>query len=125
MTDQTKESQKRSDFRSLVSYPIWYRDLKETRPDGEWARTSTRDLSGGGASFDLVDDRRLERRTGDVLEVQVILPPTPVFAIAKVVRVFEDDRGYLCAGVMFVSMAPRDKDRIVRIVLSEGLERSV
>lgn len=123
MTDQTRESQKRSDFRSDSAYPIWYRDLRESRPEGEWARTSTKDLSGGGASFGLVDDRRLERRVGDVLEVQVILPPTPVFAIAKIARVFMDEGGSLCAGVMFVSVASKDKDRIVRAVLSEGLER--
>ncbi|MGE5578679.1 MAG: PilZ domain-containing protein [Bacillota bacterium] len=124
MTDQTRESQKRSDFRSGISYPIWYRDLRNSGPGGEWARTSTKDLSGGGASFSLVDDRRLLRRTGDTLEVQVILPPTPVFAIAKIVRIFQDDDGSLCAGVMFVSVAPKDKDRIVRVVLNEGLEKS-
>ncbi|MEX0974433.1 MAG: PilZ domain-containing protein [Bacillota bacterium] len=122
--DQTKEPQKRSDFRSGLSYPIWYRDLHEGGPGGEWARTSTRDLSGGGSSFDLVDGGRLERRTGDMLEIQVILPPTPVFAIGRVVRVFQDERGCLWAGVMFVSIAPKDKDRIVRVVLNEGLERS-
>jgi c-di-GMP-binding flagellar brake protein YcgR len=108
-----------------VSYPIWYRDIREGGPGRDWSRTSTRDLSGGGSSFDLVDDRRLERRAGDMLEVQVIIPPTPVFAIGKIVRVFSDEQGGLCAAVMFASIAPRDKDRIVRIVLNEGLERSL
>lgn len=123
MTDQSKGPQKRTDFRSGVSYPIWYRDLDESGHGGEWARTTTRDLSGGGASFDLADDRRLTRKSGDMLEIQVILPPSPVFAIGRVVRVFQDERAHLCAGVMFVSIAPRDKDRIVRVVLNEGLER--
>lgn len=123
MTDQAKESQKRNDYRTDIAYPIWYRDLHGGQGDGEWFRTSTKDLSGGGSSFELVDDKRLLRRTGDILEVQVILPPTPVFAIAKIVRLFQDDRSSLCAAVMFASVAPRDKDRIVRVVLSEGLER--
>lgn len=123
MTDQTKESQKRNDYRSDLTYPIWYRDLRDGGLDGEWARTSTKDLSGGGASFELVDDRRLERHTGDMLEVQVILPPTPVFAIAKIVRLFDDEKAGRCAAVMFASVAPKDKDRIVRVVLNERLEK--
>jgi c-di-GMP-binding flagellar brake protein YcgR len=59
-----------------------------------------------------------------MLEVQIVIPPTPVFAIAKIVRIFQDDESTLCAGVMFVSVSPKDKDRIVRVVLNEGLEKS-
>ncbi len=124
MMDQTSGSQKRSDFRSGISYPIWYRDLRDDGSEGEWARTATKDLSGGGASFKLVDDQRPLRKTGDMLEVQIVIPPTPVFAIAKIVRIFQDDESTLCAGVMFVSVSPKDKDRIVRVVLNEGLEKS-
>lgn len=122
MTEQDK-GQKRSDFRTGASYPVWYRDAQTGGNGGDWARTSSRDLSGGGASFELVDDARLSRQAGDLIEVQVILPPTPVFAIGKIVRVFRDDGGALCAGVMFASIAGRDKDRIVRVVLNEGLEK--
>ena len=123
MTDQG-QGQKRSDFRTALSYPIWYRDVRADKPGGDWARTLTRDLSGGGASFELVDDRRVFRQTGDLLEVQAILPPVPVFAIGKIVRVFRDESGTLFAGVMFASVASKDRDRIVRVVLSEGLERT-
>lgn len=122
MTEQDK-GQKRSDFRTGASYPIWYRDAQAGGDAGEWARTVTRDLSGGGALFELVDDGRLSRQAGDLLEIQVILPPVPVFAIGRIVRVLRDERGTLCAGVMFVSVAAKDKDRIVRVVLNEGLEK--
>lgn len=118
-----KDEQKRSDFRSGSVYPIWYRDLEDYGRERDWARTSTRDLSGGGASFALVDPKRLERRSGDVLEVQVIVPPAPVFAIAQIVRVFQDEEKRLCAAVMFVSIESNDRDRIVRVALNEGLDR--
>lgn len=119
------KGQKRNDFRTGATYPIWYRDAQTGAGGGtgEWERTTTKDLSGGGASFELVDDAALRRSVNDLLEVQVILPPAPVFAIGKIARVFRDERGTLCAGIMFVSIAGRDKDRIVRVVLTEGLER--
>ncbi len=123
MTEHGKDPQKRSDFRNESIYPIWYRSACEDELEKEFSRSSTKDLSGGGASFELVDPKRFERRSGDMLEVQVILPPRPVFAIAKVMRIFQDGSGALCAAVMFASIEPRDKDRIVRVVLSEGLDK--
>lgn len=123
MTEQGRE-QKRSDFRTNLSYPIWYRDAAASGRGADWARTLSLDLSGGGASIELVDDRRLSRHSADLLELQVILPPIPVFAIGKIVRVFMDERGVLCAGIMFVSIAPKDKDRIIRAVLNEGLGKA-
>jgi c-di-GMP-binding flagellar brake protein YcgR len=122
LTNQS-EAQKRSDYRTETSYPIWYRDFSDRGVSSEWVRAVTRDLSGGGASFDLPDVPPRERKSGDLLEIQVIVPPTPVFAIGRIVRVFQDERGYWCAGVMFASIEPRDKDRIVRAVLSEGVGR--
>lgn len=117
------EGQKRSDYRTETSFPIWYREFSDSGVSKEWVRAVTRDLSGGGASFDLPDVPPAVRKSGDLLEIQVVIPPSPVFAIGRVVRVFQDDRGFWCAGVMFASVDPRDKDRIIRTVLSEGLVR--
>jgi c-di-GMP-binding flagellar brake protein YcgR len=82
----------------------------------------SRDLSGGGASFEMPDSPPVSRKPGDLLELQVVVPPTPVFAIAEVVRVFQDERGSWCAGVKFASIDAPDRDRIVRTVLSEGVK---
>ena len=101
MTERAKESQKRSDYRSGITYPVWYRGLPSDQADGEWARSRTLDLSGGGASFELIDQGAHSYQVGDVLELQVILPPSPVFGIAKIVRLFLSDGNRLCAAVMF------------------------
>ena len=123
MSRPDNEVQRRSDFRSQATYPIWYREVGDEEETGRWTIASTRDLSGGGASFELVDDGKHEWSVGDLVEAQVIVPPKPVFAIGKIVRLFQDERGKACAGVMFVSISPADKDRIVRAVLDEGLRR--
>lgn len=118
-----RETEKRSDFRSPISYPVWYRELGEKGLEGDWERTVTRDLSGGGMSIELAGDHTLARHMGGLLELQVVIPPSPVFALGKIVRVFHDEGGRLCVGVMFASITPADQDRIVRFVLNEGLER--
>ena len=123
MSRPDREVQRRSDFRSQATYPIWYREVDEKGEAGRWAIASTRDLSGGGASFELVDEGKHGWQVGDLVEVQVVVPPRPVFAIGKIVRLFRDERGNACAGVMFVSISPSDKDRIVGAVLDEGLRR--
>lgn len=46
-----------------------------------------------------------------------------MFGIAKVVRVLDSQEQSDAVGVSFVSVAPRDRDRIARIVLADGLER--
>lgn len=117
----SSESQKRSDFRTEISYPIWYRDFAEADESREWTRAVTRDLSGGGASFRLRRGITERMEPDNLLEVQIIIPPTPIFAIGRIVRVFHDEKGRRCAGVMFASIDDRDKDRIVRAVLSEGV----
>jgi c-di-GMP-binding flagellar brake protein YcgR len=118
---RTDETQRRLDYRSSASYPLWYRDLGKAEDGGDWIRSVSRDLSGGGACFEMPDTPPVGRKPGDLLEVQVIVPPTPVFAIAEVVRTFQDDRGVWYAGVMFASIDARDRDRIVRAVLREGV----
>jgi len=117
-----EEIQRRENYRSKASYPIWYRDLADGSEEGEWIRTVSRDLSGGGAAFEMPDCPPADRKPGDLLEIQLVVPPTPVFAIAEVVRIFEDNKGRLCAGVMFASINSRDRDRIVRAVLREGVK---
>lgn len=122
MADTGKE-QKRNYFRSDTAYPIWYRDLSDSEVAKDWVRSVTRDLSGGGTSLELPDVPPALRKPGDLIEIQVIIPPVPVFALGRIVRVFQDDKGNWCAGVMFASIDPRDKDRIVRTVLAEEVER--
>ncbi len=115
-------SQKRDHYRTGVTYPIWYRDFRDIPEAEDWIRSVSRDLSGGGASFEMPDFLLRPRKPGDLLELQVVVPPTPVFAIAEVVRVFEEPEDSWCAGVKFLSIEVSDRDRIVRTVLSEGVK---
>jgi c-di-GMP-binding flagellar brake protein YcgR len=119
---RTNGSQKRNHYRTGVAYPIWYRDFRDMAETGDWVHSVSRDLSGGGASFEMPDFPPAARKPGDLLELQVVVPPTPVFAIAEVVRVFEEPEGSWCAGVKFASIDASDRDRIVRTVLSEGVK---
>lgn len=119
---RTDKSQKRLHYRSGASYPVWYRDLSGASEAGDWIHSVSRDLSGGGVSFEMPDAPPVERKPGDLLEVQVIVPPTPVFAIAQIVRVFQDEKGAWCAGVMFASIDSHDRDRIVSAVFREGVK---
>ncbi|HHY45334.1 MAG TPA: hypothetical protein GX512_06460 [Firmicutes bacterium] len=116
------DTQRRRDYRSSAAYPVWYRDLRSVEQDGEWIRSVSRDLSGGGVCIQMPDAPPVQRKPGDLLEVQVVVPPTPVFAIAEVVRVFQDDSGAWYAGVMFASIDAGDRDRIVSAVLREGVK---
>jgi len=117
------EDQKRSDYRTNMSYPIWYRKLSDKPGRREWNRAVTRDLSGGGASFRIIDTLHVAKKPGELLEIQIVIPPKPVFVIGEVIRVFEDDRGRRFVAVKFASIEQHEKDRIVRAVLSEGLGR--
>lgn len=112
-------SEKRNDFRASSQYPFWYRRCPDGNEEEEWQRTVTRDLSAGGAAFWLGSAEIHEQ---DIVEFQLLIPPRPVFGIGEVVRVFEDTGNGKAAAVRFASLESRDKDRIARVVLSDGLE---
>lgn len=115
--------QKRSDFRAEGNYPFWYRSIprgKSENPENDWQHSSTLNLSAGGAAVS-IDTQKL--RPGDLMEFELVIPGGPVFGIAKVVRVLARGQHKTQVAVMFVSVAPKDKDRIAQVVLTDGLER--
>jgi len=112
----------RNDFRAKTNYPFWFRklDIESAKSiESPWHHCYTLDLSAGGAliSTDLED-----LAPGDHIEFELIIPGGPVFGIAKIVRTIEEERERQL-GLMFVSMAAKDKDRIAQVVLSDGLEK--
>lgn len=117
----TEYNQKRREFRIHSSYAFLYRKLQGEKPDGshKWHKTMTLNLSAGGAAL-FAEDEKLA--PGDLLEFQLVIPGGPVFGIAEVVRILDSQGLSDAVGVSFVSMAPRDKDKIARVVLTDGLE---
>jgi len=120
--DQPKVT--RRDFRAETAYPFWFRKLETNDgPKGdaaEWHRSYTLNLSAGGA---LVSSSNENLQQGDLIEFELVVPGGPVFGIAKVVRVVLDGQREEQYAFMFVSIAPRDKDRIAQVVLNDGLEK--
>lgn len=115
---------KRRDFRAETAYPFWFRKLEEmkngTDRGGKWRHSYTLNLSAGGALIFTDDDGLKEE---DLVEFELVVPGGPVFGIARVVRTILDERQQKQCGVMFVSIASRDKDRIAQVVLNDGLEK--
>lgn len=120
--DQPKVA--RRDFRAETAYPFWFRKLETNDgPKGdaaEWHRAYTLNLSAGGA---LVSSSSVDLHQGDLIEFELVVPGGPIFGIAKVVRVVSDGQRGERYAFMFVSIAPKDKDRIARVVLNDGLEK--
>jgi len=79
------------------------------------------DISGGGLSF--TSPRLLQE--GDLLEMQLILPPfVPIQATAEVVRVVPSGPGASCAvATCFTSIKPEDRERLIRHIFQVQLER--
>ncbi|QUL98611.1 MAG: PilZ domain-containing protein [Candidatus Fermentithermobacillus carboniphilus] len=126
MTKSGSHEEKRNDFRAKASYPLWYRVLVSESgtwsPLQDWERTSTIDISAGGAAF---YSGSSTLGVGDLVEFQFVVPPRPVFGIGKIVRVVTGDDGKpVSAAMMFLSLEPRDRDRIAQIALHDGLERN-
>jgi c-di-GMP-binding flagellar brake protein YcgR len=123
LTENSHLLERRDDYRAIVNYPLWYRHVpKENRDDVEWERTMTRDLSAGGAH---IWGCLPSLSVGDLLEIQIIIPPRPVFTIAQVVRImYDEDNRAESFGVAFLSIAQQDRDRIASVVLKDGLGRN-
>jgi len=79
------------------------------------------DISGGGLSF--TSPRLLQE--GDLLEMQLILPPfVPIPATAEVVRVVPSGPGASCAvATCFTAIKPEDRERLIRHIFQVQLER--
>lgn len=118
-----KPVERRSDFRAPAVYPLWYRPVPlEGKNERDWIMTVTSNISGGGVCFREGERQYVKVKPGDLLELRLSIPAGPVFCIAEAVRVFEDN-GDTMVAAKFISMEERDRDRIVRLALSEGLER--
>ncbi|HHT84524.1 MAG: PilZ domain-containing protein [Bacillota bacterium] len=117
----TEYKQKRHDFRSDSSYLFLFRKLGEGQATEahEWHRSSTLNLSAGGAAIFAGNEKLAP---GDFIEFQLVIPGGPVFGIAQVVRILDSGGPSDAVGISLVSVAPRDRDRIARIVLADGLE---
>ncbi|GEM_PF-1297235 len=123
MTDG--RTQRRSDYRAEVSYPVWYRPLPAfSDTKASWHTSTTQDLSAGGMFFPVDAEVDLWSGESELLEIQLFLPTGPIFLLARPVRQVDTGNGNKAAAVQFVSLAPGDKEKIARVVLSGGLERS-
>lgn len=115
-------TEKRVDFRAAARYPLWFRPVTEDiHEDAGWHSALTRDLSGGGAAFHAPEAVLTRLGPGNLLEVQLMIPGGPVFAIGRVARISREEGQESLLALEFVSLPAGDKDRIVGIVLSEGL----
>ncbi len=114
-------SNRRRDFRVPTAYPVQWRRIDEG-DEAPWERSVTKDLSGGGAAISVSPQVCEGCSVGDILEMQIMLPGGPVLCIGRVLRKFrEEESKKSFLATEFVSLTAGDKDRIVRIVLSEGL----
>ena len=116
MTNQSEAQNGATIVRRPLSYLVQrFSDRGVSRRGGRYC-----DLSGGGASFDLPDvppREKIGRSLGDTGDC----PSNAGVRHSRIVRVFQDERGW-CAGVMFASIEPRDKDRLVRCPQRRGGE---
>lgn len=95
--------------------------MEEDPDKTAWEVSSTIDLSAGGAAFYGGKEGR-KVSPGDLLEFQLVIPGKPVFGIARVIRVRDtENESQPSLAVRFISIEPRDQDRIAKMVLSDGL----
>ncbi len=84
----------------------------------EWHKSATLNLSAGGAAISLAHRGLVP---GELLEFELAIPDGPVFGIAQVLRLIDDQKEPQAA-LNFVSVASQDRDKIARAVLTDGLE---
>lgn len=115
-------NQKRHDYRIDSKFPFWHRKFhraSDTQSD-KWQQSVTLNLSAGGAAITMGSEHLVPE---DLLEFELIIPGGPVFGIAKVVRILDYESSPKAVGINFISVASKDRDKIARVVLSNGLER--
>ena len=98
-----------SEPKPIIHFGFRKLDIESAKSiESPWHHCYTLDLSAGGGALISTDLEDLA--PGDHIEFELIIPGGPVFGIAKIVRTIEEERERQL-GLMFVSMAAKDKDR--------------
>ncbi len=116
----SERTEKRNNFRSESNYVLYFRRIckNEKGKHSEWQRSTTLNISAGGAAIFTETEVKLD----EVLEFELLIPGGPIFGLAKVVRLLDSAGLSNAVGIKFISVASHDQDKIARAVLANGLE---